>query len=61
MAETSSEPPQPSLLEKKMNMRTGWSREQRSPARRPYEGNTAPPAYRAGLGVVVPILGVGLT
>ena len=31
-----------------------------SPARRPYERNTAPPAYRAGLGVV-PILDVGLT
>lgn len=40
MAETSSEPPQPSLLEKKMNMTIGWrERERRSPlpARRPYE------------------------
>lgn len=62
-AETSSEPPQPSLLEKKMNMTIGWSECERrlaSPARRPYERNTAPPAYRAGLGVV-PILDVGLT
>jgi hypothetical protein len=47
-AETSSEPPQPSLLEKKMNMTIGWSERERrsSPARRPYERNTAPPAYR---------------
>jgi hypothetical protein len=59
-AETSSEPPQPSLLEKKMNMTIGWSATLASPARRPYERNTAPPAYRAGLGVV-PILDVGLT
>ena len=60
-AETSSEPPQPSLLEKKMNMTIGWSERERltSPARRPYG---IPPRRLTGAGLgVVPILDVGLT
>jgi hypothetical protein len=48
-AETSSEPPQPSLLEKKMNMTVGWSeRERGSRHRRGAPTNGIPPRRLTG-------------
>jgi len=48
-AETSSEPPQPSLLEKKMNMTIGWSeRERRSRHRRGAPTRGIPPRRLTG-------------
>lgn len=60
-AERSSEPPQPSLLEKKMNMTIGWSgaNDVRVTGEAPLPAEHRPAGLRAGLGVV-PILDVGL-